>query len=729
MTTMPLSRRGLIKSTALAGGGFALAFALPLTTRYALAETPPETSRVTAFLEIYPDGTVRFLNPFAEMGQGVYTAIPQVVAEEMDADLARFIVMQAPVAPEYKVLFDGTLRFTGGSTSVRGSFGAMRNAGATARAMLLTAAAERWGVDPSELAVENHVVRHAASDREAGFGDLAQQAAALEPPREVTLKDEKDFRLIGQSPPRTDTPLKVNGTAWFGIDTKVEGMVHAAIRQCPVFEGKVASIDDAAARKLPGVVDVVNLDNAVAALADSWWRAKKAVDAVDITWDEGPLADFSSEGMLNDQMARVDETGVPAEDEGDAPKALRGAETVVEATYVLPFLAHATMEPMNCTADVRADGCDVWAPNQGADSVATLAEQVTGLPHDRIRVHTPYLGGGFGRRFIIDYAAQAMLLSMKAKRPVKLVWSREEDTTHDYYRPQTVVKARGAVKDGRIQATHITVVGDGPLRRHMKQFLADPDLDESVFEGLVTKPYQIEARRTDYVYHEIPVPIGFWRSVGNSVSGYAYESFMDEMAHAAGADPMDFRLAHLGEGSSARGVLEKVRDIAGYKKGIYDADGERRVMGIALHESFGSMVGEIAEVSIEAGAPKVHKVWCAIDVGTVVNPAIVKAQLMSAIAYGLSAALIEEVTLEKGRVQQANFDTYPFLPPDRMPEVVAEVLTLDRPMGGVGEPGTPPIAAAVANAVFQLTGERVRRLPFGRRELKQVEAEGATVKG
>ncbi len=716
MTVVNLSRRGFLGTSALAAGGLLLGVGLPSMAR---AETAQPT-RVTAFLRIAPDGSITFFNPFVEMGQGTYTSIPQILAEELDADLARFTVEQAPPGDAYKVMFGGSMRFTGGSFSVRSSYEAMRKAGAAARAMLIEAAARQWNVDPAACTTEPGQVVHIFSGRKLAYGALAEAAAGLEPPAQPELKDPAQFRLIGTSVKRTDTPFKINGKAQFGIDVRLPGMVYAAIRHNPVFGSTITSYDAAKVKGMPGVLGVHEVPDGIAVVADSFWRAKQAAAALPVTYKEGANADLTSDGLLQALQARLDEPGVAAEREGDVKAALAGAARRIEATYAAPFLAHATMEPMNCTAEVEADRCTVWAPNQGVDFVVGVAARITGLPPEKITVHTPYLGGGFGRRFVLDYVAEVVTLAKAVGRPVKLVWTREEDTQHDAFRPLSTVRLRAGLDDaGQPVALHATAVGDGPLRRLFAKALKNPELDESVVEGLDKKPYAIPAREVDYVYEPIPAPIGFWRSVGNSMNAFFYESFMDELAHAAGADPVAYRRALLAKAPDYLNVLDKVVAMAGWQAGVYEGpDGAPRAMGVALHESFGSIVGEIAEVGIADGAAEVHKVWCAIDVGTVVNPEIVRAQMASGIVYGLSQTLLEEITLAKGRVEQANFDSYPILPPDRMPQIEVQVVASGRPIGGVGEPGTPPIAPAVCNAVFTLTGERIRRLPLARYRLK-----------
>ena len=712
-----LSRRRFLGSAAALTGGLVLGVKLPLVYRPAQAAVGHDS--LNAFLSITPDNVVHFLSPFVEMGQGVYTALPTIVAEELDAPLENFEIMQAPPGPEYRVMFGGTQRFTGGSYSVRSAFDALRRAGASARQMLVEAAAQRWNVDAASLETADGRVRNPMSGDTLSYGELAMEATALTPPAEPTLKDRADFQLIGKPLPRTDRFIKANGQAEFGIDVQVPGMVHAAIRQSPVYGGKPASVAKDAVLERPGVIAVELLDNAVAVVAEHFWQAKTALDALDIQWDEGDNAGNSTEAMREALLARVDEAGAVAEERGDAAGALAGAERVVEAVYHAPFLAHVTMEPMNCTASVTDESCEVWAPNQGVDTVVEVASAVTGLPAGKITVYTPFLGGGFGRRFMVDYAAQAMALSKAVQRPVKLIWTREEDTRHDHYRPLTVAKLRaGLDAAGKPVAFHGTLVGEGPLGRHMPQFLQNPAVDSSVVEGMIHQPYGFADLRVDVVDHKLPMPIGFWRSVGHSMNAFFKEAFMDEVAAASGQDPVAFRRALLSDQPRYRKVLDTVVEMAGWRSGVYrNDDGEVRAMGVALHESFGSICAQIAEVSVADGEARVHRVWCAIDPGTIVNPAIIEAQMQGGIVYGLSQTLLEEITVENGRVQQSNFPDYPVLPPSRMPEVSVRIIESGEAMGGIGEPGTPPIAAAVVNAVAALTGERIRDLPLRKHSL------------
>ncbi len=719
--TIQTTRRAFLTVTAAATGG--ALFGFPLRAQNATGSgTAAQAVEVTAFLRIDPDGAITFLNPFIEMGQGTYTAIPQIVAEELDAPLSAFRVEQAPHGDAFKVFdFGMPLRFTGGSLSVRGSYDTMRRVGATARAMLIEAAAGEWGVPAAELTTEAGTVRHGASGRTAGYGALAALTVGRAVPGDVALKDPAAFALIGTDAPRTDSLAKATGTALFGVDVQVEGMRFAAIAHPPTLGGRATGFDAPGIARLPGSPRAHAVNGSVAVTADSWWRAKSALEAMEIDWEAGPNLSLDSESLAQALAGRLDEAEIVAEAEGDAPAALDGAETRIEADYLQPFLAHATMEPQTCTADVRPDGCEIWGPNQGADFVAMTAAAVTGLPLEAIRVHTTFLGGGFGRRFDLDFVTQAVALSKAEGRPVKLVWSREEDLRNDPYRPMAAVRLRaGLGADGMPVALHVTTVTDGPAERMMPGLLREDGLDPTAVEGLVAQPYAIANRRTDFVKADYPmIRVGFWRSVGAALNAFPYESFVDEMAHAAGRDPLDYRLALLADRPHERAALGRAAAMADYRPGAYEAGGARRAMGVALHESFGSIVAEVAEVSLQGGRPTVHRIWAAIDLGKVVNPAIVRAQIMGGAIHGLSAALHEEVAIEGGRIVKGNFDAYPILGPDEAPEVEVEIIESDRPMGGVGEPGTAPVAAAVCNALFKLTGQRIRRLPLDRHRFRE----------
>jgi len=723
IVNVSMSRRKFLGLGAAGAGAFVLGMSLPMTNRLALgAGGETRNGELNAFIAITQDGKVIFQNPFIEMGQGTYTSIPAIMAEELDIEMDVISVVQAPHGPEYRIMFDGTRRFTGGSYSVRSSYDTMRKAGATARATLINAAADEWGVPVSSCKTVPGFVVHEKSGRKLGYGELAARASALEPPKEVNLKNSDEFRLIGKPVKRTDSLAKATGRAEFGIDVKVDGMVHAAVKQSPVFGGKVRSFDKSAVMGMPGVIAVDEIPNGVAVIAGHFWQAKTALEKLPVEFDNADHEKFSDASYLKRLQSRVDEKGANAEDIGNVDEALQAADHKIEAEYHAPFLAHATMEPMNCTALVEKDHCTLWSPNQGADFVAQTAAQITGLPLDKITVNTPYLGGGFGRRFIMDFVAQAVTLANRHKgKPVKVIWTREEDTQHDFYRPLTAAKFRaGFDAGGKPTALHVTTVGDGPIRRHMGQNMKDSDVDRSVVEGLIHQPYAITNRRTDVVYEHSPAPIGFWRSVGNSHNAFFKECFIDEMAHDRNIDPVEFRRELLKKSPRYKKVLDTVVKMANWKGKPWKTDGGTlHAMGVALHESFNTIVGQVAEISIVEGGVRVHRAWCTVDCGFAVNPAIVTMQMESGIAFGLSAARAEKVTIEKGRVTNTNFNTYPILTPDQMPDIEVGIVNSHEALGGIGEPGTPPIAPAVCNALFTLTGKRIRSLPLSQYDLSK----------
>lgn len=712
LLNISMTRRQFIGVSAAGASVFVLGVSLPFG-RVEASENDDVV--INAFIGIDENGLVIFQNPFIEMGQGTYTSIPAIMAEELDIDMAMLNVVQAPHGPEYRIMFNNTTRFTGGSLSVRSSYMTLRKAGATARAMLINAAAKLWKVDSNECTTEPGFVIHKNSSKKLSYGHLAPLAAKQKAPADVPLKDSASFRLIGKPVKRTDSLAKSTGAAEFGIDVKADGMLYAAVKQSPVFGGSVKSYDKKSVLKMPGVIAVDEIPNGIAVIADHYWHAKTALAQLPVSFDEGSNAGFSSKAYLEALKSALNKPGVTAESVGDAAKALPAAVKHIEADYQAPFLAHATMEPMNCTALVTKNHCKVWAPNQGADFVAAVAAEITGLKLDAIEVITPFLGGGFGRRFVMDYVAQAVHLAKKHRgKPIKVIWSREEDIQHDHYRPMTVARYRaGFDAQGNPVALHITTAGEGPMGRLMPAFLKNPDIDESIFEGGALQPYAIPNKRMDVVNTPVkPVPIGFWRSVGNSQNCFFKESFIDEMAHAVNADPVEFRRNLLAEQPRFKKVLDTAITMANWKPQVWqDEAGIKHAMGVALHESFGSIVAQVAEVTLNDGDIKVLRVWCAVDCGFAVNPAIVKMQMESGIAFGLSAALGEEITLEKGRVTQTNFDSYPILRPDQMPAIEVEIINSGEPLGGIGEPGTPPIAPAVCNALFMLSGQRIRSLP------------------
>jgi isoquinoline 1-oxidoreductase beta subunit len=723
-----VSRRGFLGGAA----ALVLSVAVPIgqARAQAAAAVAPGT-RVSAFLEIRPDSTVLFRSAFIEGGQGVFTAMAQIVGEELDVDPANFTVEGAPPGPDY--LLTGGGRFTGGSMSVRMSYETMRKLGASARQMLLQAAAERLGVPVSELSTEPGRVIHAASGRAIPYGEVADAAAELPVPTDVVLRDRADFRWIGKPVPRLDVRDKSTGRAQYAIDLKVDGMLHAAVQHSPRLGGEPGELaNEAEVQALPGVHSIHRLPGAVAVLADSWWRARQAVEALQVTWAEPAAgtphampADFSSDAH-KEMLKTTPGEGIAFEQEGDAARGLGAAARAIEAAYDAPYLVHGQLEPPSAIARWNDDGTlELWIPNQAPEMFQADAAKVAGIEPDKVIIHSPMLGGFFGRHFLYQSAnpfPQAILLARAAGRPVKLVWSREEEFLRDTLRPMSAVRFRaGLDANGLPLALDAIAVCEGPTGRW---FGRQPDkVDSSAVEGIAGKVYAIDNRRVAQIHVDDPAIIGFWRSVGHSMNDFFYETFFDEMANAGRQDPYELRLRLLADSPRHSNLLEAVADLSGgWKRGPFAAeDGTRRARGVAMASPFGSEVATIAEVSLRDGGVVVHDVWVAIDPGSIVNPGIIEAQVNSAVALGLSSALLEEVVYVDGMPQARNFDGYPILPPDRMPRVHVRIVESGAPMGGIGEPGLPGVPPAVVNAASVLTGQRIRSLPLSKLDLKGVE--------
>jgi isoquinoline 1-oxidoreductase beta subunit len=704
-----LSRRRFLATSALAGGGLVLGVYVP-----ALARQPGPARGATfapnAFVRIGADDTVTVLVNHSEMGQGSYTSLPMLVAEELDADWKTVRAVAAPVAPEYNHSQYG-IQMVGGSTSVRSEWERLRHAGAAARAMLVAAAAEMWGVAaPSCRTEAGHVISGA---RRASYGALAERASRLTPPAEVALKDPKDFRIIGRATKRLDTPEKVDGSAIFGIDVALPGMLVAVVARPPVFGGGVKRFDASAAQRVPGVRHVVAIDRGVAIVADGYWAAHQGRLALEVEWDGGPLAALDSAAQREQYAALARAPGAVARRDGDAAAALDGAAKKVEATYELPYLAHAPMEPINCAADVRADSCTVWTGTQFQTVDRMAAAQEAGLDPAKVTLHTTLLGGGFGRRAVMDshFVREAVQISKAVAAPVKVIWTREDDIRGGYYRPRAYhTISAGLDAAGRPVAWQHRIVCQSFIAgTPFEPFIVKDGVDETAVEGAKDLPYRIPNVLVDWQRAPGGVPTLWWRSVGHSHTAFVVETFIDELAHAAGKDPVEFRRGLLVGRARPLRVLETAAEKAGWGKPLP----EGRARGIALHQSFGSLLAQVAEVSVSpAGKPRVHRVVCAIDCGPVVNPDTVRAQMEGGIVFGLTAALYGEITFEAGRVRQRNFHDYPMLRMHEMPEIEVHIVPSADSMGGVGEPGVPPIAPAVANAVFAAAGRRIRRLPI-----------------
>jgi isoquinoline 1-oxidoreductase beta subunit len=714
-------RRNFLKSSAAAGGGLVLSFYLPGSARR--AEASPGGTKLNSFLKIGTDGKVTFFCGQAEMGQGAHNALAMMIAEELEVEFKDVRIEQGGVDPAFgnprysgfKAM--GGFQGTGGSSSVRNFGIPVRRAGAAARSMLTAVAAERMKVSQLECVAERGWVIHTPSGKKVSYGALASEAAKIAPPADPILKKPSEFKIIGKTTKRHDIPLKINGKAIYGIDVKRPGLLTAVVARSPVLGGKVKSFNADTAMKVKGVKKVVQVSTGVAVVADSFWAAKKGRDSLEITWDEGPMSKMSSPEIYKSwaEMAKGS-TAAERLKVGDVDKALASEAKRVESVYEVPFLAHACMEPMNATAHFKGDSVEIWAPTQAQSWNRHWVSQLTGLKPEAITIHTTYLGGGFGRRLESDYAVEATDVSRAAGNvPVKVVWTREDDMQHSQYRPASHNVLSAALDaNGMPTAWRHRIVGASILQ-YFKTFghlLRKDGLDPTSVQGAADYfPYDIPNVYVDYVNNNPGVPAGFWRSVGNSQNGFIMESFIDELAHAAGKDPYQYRQQLMSKPLAARlrAVLDLAAEKAGWGKPM--APGIHR--GIAAHFAYGGYCAQVAEVSVaQDGAIKVHRVVAAIDSGWVVNPDTIMAQIESGIVYGLTAALYNEITIKNGRVEQSNFNDYPVLRMGEMPKVEVHILQGQGDQGGIGEPGTPPIAPAVCNAIFAATGKRIYKLPI-----------------
>jgi len=707
------SRRSFLKSAALGSGAFVLALHLP-----GCSKTPPSTAASTtgplapnAWLTISADDSITFFCDRAEMGQGVYTALPMLLAEELGADLDSIRIEFAPPGDAYiNNLMGGQV--TGASSSVRDAWPKLRKAGAQAREMLIAAAAKQWDVPAAECRAEAGSIV-APDGRKLSFGALAGAAAKLPVPEEVALKGAADYQIIGTPRRRLDTPMKVDGSAQYGIDVRLPGMLYAALAQPPVLGGKAKSFDAAKAKAMPGVRDVVLTSSGVAVVADSFWQAWQARDAVAIGFDAGPNAALDDAAIMAGLKKASAQSGLVVRKDGDADAALASAARVVKAEYELPLLAHATHEPQNCTADVRPDGCDVYVPTQVQGAALAAAVAASGLPTARVRIHTTFLGGGFGRRLDVDFIPAAVEASKAVGKPVKLLWTREDDTTHDVYRPPAYdTCAAGFDGDARLVAWKLHLTGPSITARVFPGAVPEGTADPFSIEAAANYPYDVPNVLVDYVRHEIGINIGYWRSVSHALNCFVAESFMDELAAAARKDPVEFRMALLEKQPRYRAVLERATKEAGYGSAP-----KGRTHGVALMEGYGTYMAQVVEISLEGGKLRVHRVVCALDCGQVVNPSIVTAQVESSVIFGLTAALWGDINLQGGRVQQTNFDRYRLMRITEVPRIDALIVASSEAVGGIGEPATALVAPAIGNAIFTATGRRVRSLPFSRHKL------------
>ncbi|MEO8089512.1 MAG: xanthine dehydrogenase family protein molybdopterin-binding subunit [Gemmatimonadales bacterium] len=706
------SRREFLKTGALVTGGLVIAFTVPGARRFAQAERAPAGPFMpNAFLRVGADDTVTVLLPHSEMGQGIWTTLPMLIAEELDADWSRIRVEHAPAAPAYAHTAFG-MQMTGGSSTTWSEFDRCRQAGAMARAMLVAAAARRFSVEPLACRTENGAV--ISGGKRARYGELAEAASKLPVPKTVPLKDPKDWKIIGKPTKRLDTPEKITGRAQFGMDVQFDGLLTALVARPPVFGGKVKTLDAAKARAVPGVRAVVQVPSGVAVVADHFWAAKLGRDALQVEWNLGPHAKLDT-ARLHAEFRRLAGTkGLPAAQAGNVEVALGKASKMVDAEYAVPYLAHAPMEPLNCTVRISPSKCEIWTGTQFQTVDQQVAAKITGLKPEQVEIHTTFLGGGFGRRATptSDFVSEAVQVAKAAKAPVKTVWTREDDVHGGYYRPAYVHRARiGLGGDGMPTAWHHTLVGQSIVAgTPFEPMMVKNGIDATSVEGVADSAYlkSVPHHRVDLHSPKTGIPVLWWRSVGHSHTGFVMESLIDELAKAAGKDPVEYRRALLKGHPRHLAALNLAAEKAQW--GTPAPKGRGR--GIAVHESFGSYVAQVAEVSVEKNVIRVHRVVCAIDCGVAVNPEAVRAQMESGISFGLSAALHSALTFKDGRVQQSNFHDYRVLRLNEMPVVEVHIVPSTEKMGGVGEPGTPPIAPAVANAVAALTGQRLRELPL-----------------
>ena len=699
------SRRALLQVGAAASGGLLLGFLAPVGK----AAGPGAGFAPNAFIRIDPAGKVTLIMPQVEMGQGTYTSISMILAEELDADWSQVAFDHAPPSDALYANPVLGLQATGNSNSIRAFWTPLRKAGAATRAMLVEAAASGWGVDPASCRTEASQVIHDATARRIGYGALTGRAAGLRPPADPPLKTPAQFRLIGKPLKRLDTPAKTDGSAQYGIDALPEGVKFATLAHCPVFGGKVAHVDDSQAKAVPGFRQVVVLDNIVAVVGDHTWAAKQGLAALNITWDEGPHAKVDTAQVQANLKAASARSGVVGKSAGDIGQAL--SSDVVEAVYQVPFLAHATMEPMNCTVHVTPASCEIWVGIQVMSRAQKAGADVTGLPLDKVIVHQHLIGGGFGRRLEHDMVTDAVRIAQKVDGPVKVIWSREEDIQHDVYRPSWYDRFSAHLKDGKIDGWKHVITGSSVLARWLPAaFVGGKDFD--AWDSAIDLPYDIPNLHVEFVREEPPgVPTGFWRGVGPAHNVFVIESFVDELAHKAGKDPLAFRLSMLDKTPRLQAALKLAAEKAGWGAPLPPRCGR----GISIQPSFTSWIATVVEVEVDPeGAVKLRRVVCAVDTGIAVNPDTVAAQLQGGIIFGLTAALYGEITVAGGRVQQSNFHDYRMLRIDETPPVDIFVIPSGEPPGGIGEAGTVAAMPALGNAIYAATGKRLRRLPIDR---------------
>ncbi|HSR70729.1 MAG TPA: xanthine dehydrogenase family protein molybdopterin-binding subunit [Acidobacteriota bacterium] len=711
-------RRQFLRAAAGGAAGLIIGLRMPFGSSRAAALSAEGSFAPNAFVRIAPDNTVTILSKHLEFGQGPFTGLATIIAEELDADWSQMRAEHSPADPQrYNNLFFGPVQGTGGSTAIANSWNQLRRAGAQARAMLVQAAARKWQVAPGEITVESGVLRHSQSDRSATFGELLEDAAQVSLDEEPKLKDPKDFKLIGKRLPKLDTPAKTNGQAVYTLDVERPGMKVALIRYPPRFGARVRSFDDSKTRAVEGVTEVMEIPQGVAVIAEGFWAAKRGREALQVEWDNSQAEHASSERLIARYRHLAERPGAPARNDGEVEQALSSAAQTLQAEYVFPYLAHAPMEPNDCVLEKTSEGVEMWfgsqlqTPDQGA------VAKVMGLRPDQVKINTLFAGGSFGRRATpaSDMAAEAaeVLKASGGRYPLKVMWTREDDIRGGRYRPLYVHRlAAGLDQEGKIIGWDHTIVGQSIVVGSPFEGMIENGIDPTSVEGARGLPYAIpNLRVTLHTVSDVKVPVLWWRSVGHTHTAYSTETFLDDLARKAGKDPVEWRLKMLSEHPRHAGVLKLAAEKAGWGSPLP----EGRARGVAVHESFSSYVAQVVEISRgENGLPRVHKVVCAVDCGIAINPNIIQAQMESGIGFGLGAALYNEIILEDGRVRQSNFHDYWPLRFEEMPEVEVHIVPSGEDPTGVGEPGVPPIAPAVANAWAALTGQSVRRLPFQR---------------
>ena len=711
MSGPQMERREFLKFSLAAGGGLLIGFSLPEADMLATAQAQSATVFMpNAFVRIGTDDRVTVIVNHSEMGQGVYTALPMLLAEELDADWNKVGFESAPVDPKYNHPVFG-MQITGGSSSVWSAFEQFRKAGAAARAMLIAAAAQQWNANPATLRTDSGAVFD-GTNRKLTYGQLAEAAAKMTPPTEVALKDPKTFKLIGKPVKRLDTSEKVNGKAVFGIDVKMPGMLAAVVARPPIFGATMKSFDDSRARSMPGVRKIVAVPSGVAVIADSFWQAKMARESLHIDWDDSAMHTFSTSQMMQQFREQAKSPGTRVRREGDPDTAFSQAAKKIEAVYEFPYLPHAMMEPLNCAVDLRADSCEIWTGTQFQTVDRANAAKIAGLPPEKVQIHTTYLGGGFGRRANpqSDFVVEAVHVAKAVGAPVKVVWTREDDMQGGWYRPAFLHAIAGGIdSSGNAVSWRSRLVGQSIFAGTMfESLMKGKEYDPASVEGVDDLPYAIPNLAVESHKADVKVPVQWWRSVGHSHTGFATECFIDELATLAQKDPYQFRRALLPKHPRHLAVLDLAAQKAGWGKPLSKGRGR----GIAVHFAFESYNAQVAEVSVEDGKIRVHRIVSAVDCGHYVNPGIIAAQLEGGAIFGASAALFQELTFENGRLQQTNFHTFPMMRMNECPEIETHIVESNEKSGGIGEPGVPCTAPAIANAIFAATGKRIRKLPI-----------------